>query len=283
MMHAAALSAPATIAAPRAQPQPSAEGFSFDAAVAAATRSAARALDVHGGAPTQAVTQSSTAAQSAGETPDAAAPEASADAPPADARAEGRTSERAATTLQAAAAPSALIAATAQANAAPGAVAPAAVAPVQSPALATAAIRETAARIKAEAPPAPAPTRAPAQTVAQFAEILARRLDWASQFDLRLDPPALGGVEGRLTLSDDGEAVLSLAFDNQSAVDLFRRDEGALRSALANAGFDLPRHNLQMTFRAAGPAMAEPVTEPAAQTNAFAPAPLHRGAVDIRA
>lgn len=281
MVNAAALSALATIAAPRAEPQRSGEGFSFDAAVAAATRNAARALDIHGGAPTRTVTQSASGAETSNEAPAAAAPDSGGDTSSAPARAAGLHAAPTSAAPETAPPPSPTIAAAAQTSVAPGASAPAAAAPLQTPASATGAIRETAARIKAEAPRAPLPLRAPAQTITQFAEILARRLDGASQFDLRLDPPALGGVEGRLTVSDDGEALLSLAFDNQSAFDLFRRDEAALRSALASAGFDLPRHNLQMSFRA--PAPAEALTNAAAEEIAFAPAPLHRGAVDIRA
>ena len=283
MVNAAVLSIPATVALPRAEQPRSAEGFSFDAAVAAATRNAARALDIHGGAPTETVTQSASGAQTAKETPAAAAPDPATEASTAPEHAAKGDAARSIAAPQDARAPVPIPTSAVQVTVTPGASAPAAATPAQSPTLSTAAIRETAARIKSEAPRAAPPLRAPAQTVAQFAEILARRLDGASQFDLRLDPPALGGVEGRLTLSDDGKALLSLTFDNQSAFDLFRRDESALRNALAGAGFDLPRHNLQMIFRAPTPARADPLTEPDVQKAAFAPAPPHRGAVDIRA
>ncbi len=282
MVNAAALSALATSAQPRAEPPRAPQGFSFDAAVAAATRNAARALDIHGGAPTGAVTQGVAGAETA-DAADAAAPESIGDAAAAPERTVAGEAAASNTASRAAPAPSPLIAAATQASVTTGAAAPAAATPLQTPALATAAIRDAAARIKTETPRAALPFRAPAQTLTQFAEILARRLDGASQFDLRLDPPALGGVEGRLTLSDDGAALLSLTFDNQSAFDLLRRDEAALRSALASAGFDLSQHNLQMSFRAPESAHAEPLTELAAEKTAFAPAPLHRGAVDIRA
>lgn len=282
MMTAASLAALPTVAAPRASPQRGATGFSFDEAVAATRRNAARALDIHGGAPTDAVTRPATQAETPAKTPDAAAPDATAEASPQHARAAPHAAEAAETAPPAARAPSPVIAVNGQAAAISVAAPGAAAAPqTQTPA----AIRDAAARTRTEAPRAAPPVRAPAQAVTQFAEILAQRLDGASQFDLRLDPPALGGIDGRLTLSDDGEALLSLAFDNQSAFDLFRRDEAALRSALASAGFDLSRHNLQMSFRAPAPARAdaEALTEPAVQRPAFAPAPLHRGAVDIRA
>ncbi len=104
---------------------------------------------------------------------------------------------------------------------------------------------------------------------------------------MRLDPPALGSIEGRLTLGDDGQAVLALSFDNQPAFDLFRRDETALRLELAQAGFDLGGQDLRFTFRAPP---SDPATVSKRETGAeapptdfFAPSPLHRGAIDIRA
>lgn len=81
------------------------------------------------------------------------------------------------------------------------------------------------------------PAEAPALKTA-FAEILARRLEKTSVFDIRLDPPDLGRVDGRLAIDDNGKSVLSLSFDNQSAFDLFSRDEQALRLALQHSGLN---------------------------------------------
>ncbi|HBS36538.1 MAG TPA: hypothetical protein DEA50_15910, partial [Parvularcula sp.] len=163
---------------------------------------------------------------------------------------------------------------------APLTAAPAPAAPASLSASAPAALRDASARIRAEAPRAPLPSRAPSLAAAQFAEILARRLEDATQFDLRLDPPALGSVDGRLTLTDDGQATLALSFDNPSAFDYFRQDAGALRLALGDAGFDLAGRNLQFSFRE--PSRAER-GGPAREVSFSDPAPLHRGAVDIRA
>lgn len=281
MVNAAGPTPLATLATPAQGAQRSSRDFSFDDAVAATRRNAARALDIHGGAPTQSVTRGPGGAKAAGEAAAAEAAPAPNDRAQAEARVAPGDNNQTQPASKPAAAPPPILAAQAAASVSAGAAAPVAPAQAQAPAPAGAAIREASARVKAEAPRAPLPIRAPAQTITQFAEILARRLDGASQFDLRLDPPALGGIEGRLTLSDDGEALLSLAFDSQSAFDLFRGDEAALRSALANSGFDLSGRNLQLSFRAPAPA-AEFPEKPSHRNAALAPAPLHRGAVDIR-
>jgi flagellar hook-length control protein FliK len=89
----------------------------------------------------------------------------------------------------------------------------------------------------------------PAALKAEFAEILARRLEKTSVFDLRLDPPEMGRVEGRLTVDDKGKAVLSLTFDNQNAFDLYSRDEQALRQALQHAGLDFSAGDFVFSFK----------------------------------
>jgi len=82
-----------------------------------------------------------------------------------------------------------------------------------------------------------------------FARLVAKRIGASgTSFDIRLDPPELGRVEGRFTIGDDGKAVLSLKFDNQSAFDLFARDQEALRTALAHAGLDLGSSDLDFSF-----------------------------------
>lgn len=265
--------APGAASAPR--------GFSFDEAVASARRSAARALEVHGGAPTETVTRAGATAQSASAAASDPSP-APADTGAAEfdhtastvASPTGAPAQQPAPSLH----PVAAAAATGASAPATAATPPAA----PSPLSASTALREATARIKAEAPRAPAPVRAPSQAVTQFAEILAQRLDNATQFDLRLDPPALGSVDGRLTLTDDGQATLALSFDNQSAFDLFRRGEGALRLALGDAGFDLAGRNLQFSFRAPERAAPGGVAQ-TNETSVLTPAPFHRGAIDIRA
>jgi flagellar hook-length control protein FliK len=112
----------------------------------------------------------------------------------------------------------------------------------------------------------------PASVKAEFAQILAKRLEKTSVFDIRLDPPDLGRVEGRLAIGDDGKAVLSLAFDNQNAFDLFSRDEQALRQALVHAGLDFGAGDFAFSFRE--PAQTQALLMPSA------PAPETQGAYD---
>lgn len=282
MVNAASI-APTPTFAPAPAVTRTESAFSFDEAVASARRNAARALEVHGGAPSEDVTRAGEAAQQGANEPQApAATRAGAsDLPPPT---RSGTAGPAITAAQASTAP-APAPSNAAAAAAPAVIiaAPLAPAAAQAASSAIAPARETAARLKAEIVRAALPARAPSAATTQFAEILARRLDGASQFDIRLDPPALGGVEGRLTLSDDGAAQLTLAFDNASAFDHFRRDEAGLRQALAHAGFDLPRENLQMNFRPPARDQKEARAEPAPTETRFTPAPLHRGVVDIRA
>ena len=94
-----------------------------------------------------------------------------------------------------------------------------------------------------------APTARPEAPTQDFARLLARRLDsGATQFDLRLDPPELGKVEANLKVSEKGENVLALKFEHQSTLDLFSRDDAALRTALSSSGFDLGRQQLSFSL-----------------------------------
>ncbi|NWG91064.1 MAG: flagellar hook-length control protein FliK [Parvularculaceae bacterium] len=123
--------------------------------------------------------------------------------------------------------------------------------PASAKALEAAVLREIAAARKPTA--ALKAARQPAEPTplkAEFAEILAKRLEKTSVFDIRLDPPTLGRVEGRFVVGDDGKAALSLAFDNQSAFDLFSRDEQTLRQALSDAGFNFGAGDFAFSFRA---------------------------------
>lgn len=142
---------------------------------------------------------------------------------------------------------------------------------------------------KALRPAAQPNTHAPSQ---DFAKLLARRLNaGATTFELRLDPPELGRVEAHMKLDDDGKAVLALKFENQTALDLFSRDEAALRNTLMSSGFDLGGEQLAFS-------LAEEEQSPGLAADALSPepsiitanrryepifdAPFSNGAVDIR-
>ena len=78
-----------------------------------------------------------------------------------------------------------------------------------------------------------------AATKNEFAQLVAKKIsERSSSFELRLDPPELGRIEGKIRVSDDGKAVLALNFDNEATLDLFSRDASGLRLALSEAGVD---------------------------------------------
>ncbi len=137
---------------------------------------------------------------------------------------------------------------------------------------------------KASAPKeakASAPAHKPEAPTHDFAKLLARRLDTgATQFELRLDPPALGRVEAHLRLTDDGENVLALKFEHQAALDLFANDKAALRNTLNSSGFAFDNENVVFELAdeadtAAANARPTTIYEP------FYAAPWSSGAVDI--
>lgn len=119
------------------------------------------------------------------------------------------------------------------------------------------AIKTDAAHLQHKSAPHRAAAPAAVKSPEDFAQVLARRLhEGATEFQLRLDPPELGRIEARFVAGDDGAATLSISFDNQSAFDLFARDEAALRLALASAGFNFPEGGLSFSLQER-PAFAE--------------------------
>jgi len=155
----------------------------------------------------------------------------------------------------------------------------------------TAALRESAAiKTAAKTVKTPAATRTiEPQVTQEFSRLLARRLDNATSFDLRLDPPELGRLEGRFTVNDDGKTVLALKFDNQAALDHFSKDEPALRAALSEAGYDLTQNSLTFTLREDNPQSGNSPTVEAQDritaNTTYEPlfnAPFSEGTIDIR-
>ena len=126
----------------------------------------------------------------------------------------------------------------------------------------------------------------PAKPVQEFALLVAKRLENATAFDLRLDPPELGRVEGRVSFQDDGKTVLSLKFENAAAFDHFARDEAALRTALRDAGVDLSDAEFSFSQSAQDDAAKDaPLTSAPVQpidSEFTSWAPQSRGVIDIR-
>ena len=259
--------------------RPASLAFSYDAAVAALKRQAARALDVHGGAPETAAASARPAGEAvAAPAPNTAQPRKEGAPEARKPEAHPKISSDAPAAKQPSLPNATIILGAGQTAAPQIGAAPAAA--LQASPLSAAGARDAVTKLKTELARMLPLAREAAGATKQFAEILAQRLESASQFDLRLDPPALGSIEGRLTLSDDGQAKLSLSFDNRSAFDFFRGDAAALRSALGDAGFDMTGRDLQFSFRE--PAAVTKSDAVASAHSFTATAPLHRGAVDIR-
>lgn len=269
-----------------------ASGFSFATALGALEARAAQSLETHGATPQQNSLAQSKSANTA--TKDAPSPQTSQQ-PAAQTMntAEAATQTAQTTKENAAPAPANTPVLTAQTAPAPLPVAPAVIAatplPPQQQGVTTAKLETAPLRTgdlaKPDAPKTPRPT-APAQPQApaqDFAKLIAQRLNHgATQFELRLDPPELGRIEANLRLADDGDNILALKFENQTTLDLFARDESALRNALSHTGFDFNRERVvfELANEESSGAFASAdiltVYEPH-----FA-APWSEGAVDIR-
>ncbi len=246
------------------------QGFDLALAAAGLERQAAAALEVHGAAPEGAFTSNpgaSDARSANSRSPEASsrataasngnmAPAPQRQSPP---RAAPRQGDAAGlnSAAQAAAPPPATNTGLSPASAAPAAAlarpaptAPAASAQPASPARQTAPGADVAGRpAKTDAGGAAARGRETAASEQDFARLLARRLADATAFDLRLDPPALGRVEGRMVVGDDGKMILCLTFDTAAGFDFFRDDAPALRAALEDAGFDLAGGDIAFSLK----------------------------------
>lgn len=263
--------------------------FSYALAAASLERQAAKSLEAHGARPSQAA---ATQAQKQDEATDAPAAERRTQShprarepqtvgePPRPIDAHGGSTTRQASVSVASGAASAASA---------GAVSPAQSFSPAAKGAELAAGRDASAKAKLSAPKAaPAPAE-PAPLKEAFAEILARRLEKSSVFDLRLDPPEFGRVEGRLAVGDDGKAVLSLTFDTHKGFEHFSRDEQALRLALEQAGLRFDSGDFAFAFRAPtpsddpAPTLIKAAPLPIAATDAAPLSPSwSAGALDIR-
>lgn len=276
-------------AEPSAPKQDDAPVFSFASAVSALETKAARSLEVHGATPDKGVAIGDNGAQArqAPKNGHASTDRASA---PTSQPASSATSDPSSPAInpQTAQTPIASAALTAQTQANTVTIAPqTAVAPVtaQSAAMTAkadaAAVRavdlaRASATKEAKAPTAAHKPEAPTQ---DFAKLLARRLDaGATQFEFRLDPPSLGRVEAHMKLTDDGENVLALKFDQQTTLDLFARDEAALRNTLTSSGFSF--NGEDVVFELAEEESRGDFNTLAA-VDPFYAAPWSSGAVDI--
>jgi flagellar hook-length control protein FliK len=94
--------------------------------------------------------------------------------------------------------------------------------------------------------------RAPVQqiNVPQIAFEISRQLEAGnSRFQIRLDPPELGKVEVKLDVDKAGNVNARMTVERSETLDLFQRDQRALERALAQAGLDSSKTNLEFSLR----------------------------------
>jgi flagellar hook-length control protein FliK len=70
-----------------------------------------------------------------------------------------------------------------------------------------------------------------------------------SRFTIRLDPPELGRVDVRMHVDNSGAVNARLTVDRPETLDLFQRDRQSLERALAQAGLDAGKTNLEFSLR----------------------------------
>jgi len=70
-----------------------------------------------------------------------------------------------------------------------------------------------------------------------------------SRFTIRLDPPELGRVDVRMHVDAQGTLNARLTVDRAETLDLFQRDQRSLERALAQAGLDAGKTNLEFSLR----------------------------------
>lgn len=71
----------------------------------------------------------------------------------------------------------------------------------------------------------------------------------SSRFTIRLDPPELGRVDVKMHVDNTGTVNARLTVDRAETLDLFQRDRQSLERALAQAGLDAGKTNLEFSLR----------------------------------
>lgn len=70
-----------------------------------------------------------------------------------------------------------------------------------------------------------------------------------SRFQIRLDPPELGRIDVRMQVDGDGNVHARLTVERSETLDLMQRDQRSLEKALAQAGLDSGKTNLEFSLR----------------------------------
>lgn len=221
--------------------------FSLDGAVAALETQASRALQTHGSAPSESGLTANTNQERASAhadsqqqplsvTEEPLTPSRSSQANSSGPVGANAPTENSEPVLRAQPVPQTPIAQNLAVPSGPAISAPISQAVATQSGLAPAASNtaRTARPLAQAAQDAPATRQAPTQ---RFATLLSQQLqNGKTNFEIRLDPPSLGRVDASYTPGD--EPSLTLRFEHESSLDLFRKDAENLRALLSDAGVD---------------------------------------------
>jgi flagellar hook-length control protein FliK len=73
--------------------------------------------------------------------------------------------------------------------------------------------------------------------------------DGKSRFQIRLDPPDLGRIDVHMHVDNNGNVSARMTVDKAETLDLLQRDQSSLEKALAQAGLDGNKPNLEFSLR----------------------------------
>lgn len=124
-------------------------------------------------------------------------------------------------------------------------------------------------------------------------EIVRHASEGHNRFQIRLDPAELGRIDVRMDIDTKGTLNARLTVERAETLDLLQRDQRALEKALAQAGLDSSKTNLEFSLRQnpfarqdngqgsgrdSGPAFSGDTASGAEEPAATVPATLYRGA-----
>ena len=84
------------------------------------------------------------------------------------------------------------------------------------------------------------------------AEISRHVQNGTTRFEIRLNPPELGRIDVRMEVDNSGNVVARLAVERTETLDLLQRDQRALERALADAGLDSAKTELEFSLQQEG-------------------------------
>jgi flagellar hook-length control protein FliK len=122
----------------------------------------------------------------------------------------------------------------------------------QNPANATQSSGQTVAQTQGLAAPKLLATayQTPQMNLPQLAfEIVRQVQQGASRFQIRLDPPELGRIDVKLDVDASGNVNARLTVERSETLDLLQRDQRGLERALAQAGVDTSKTNLEFSLK----------------------------------